>query len=104
MAIFFNTDDQPCCKFCGQQLPGYAESGHCPHCGKWFTCDRAYIAPSRTRAIALLVRSTPALFGQMPAVWSGVATTFLIVINTGIVVIVGRMAIKALYHSCGMNW
>ncbi len=104
MAIFFNTDDQPCCKFCGQQLPGYAESGHCPHCGKWFSSDHAYIAPSRTRAISLLMRSTPAMLNQMTGIWPGVATTFLIVINTGILVIFGRMAIKAFYHSSGGPW
>lgn len=104
MAIFFNTDDQPCCKFCGQQLPGYADSGHCPHCGKWFTTDRAYIAPSRTRAIALLIRSTPAMVGRANSAWTGVAAILLIVINTGIVVLLGRMALKALYHSCGMTW
>jgi hypothetical protein len=104
MSIFFTPDDQPCCRFCGQPLPGYAESGHCPHCGKWFSSDRAVIGPSRTRAIALLARSAPAVFGRLPSIWTGVAAAIFITINAAVVILLGRMAVRALYHSCGMTW
>jgi hypothetical protein len=103
MSIFFSTDDRPCCKFCGQQLPGYAESGHCPHCGKWFSADRASIGPSRIRAIALLARSTPAVFGRVPSIWTGVAAALFITINAGIVILLGHLAVRSLYHACGMT-
>ena len=104
MSIFFSTDDRPCCKYCGQQLPGYVNSGHCAHCGKWFAVDRATIGPSRTRALALLARSAPTVFGRAPSVWTGVAAAALILINAGIVMLLGNMAMRALYHACGMTW
>ena len=104
MSIFFSTDDRPCCKFCSQQLPGYVNSGHCAQCGKWYTVDRASIAPSRIRALALLARSTPAVFGRVPSLWMGIAGATVILINTALVIGFGRAAMRALYHACGMTW
>lgn len=104
MSIFFSTDDQPCCKYCRNALPAYSMSGHCPHCGHWYAVERASIEPGRTRAIALVMKSRPVKMLQVSAVWTGVAATLLIVGNVTILAIMGRMALKALWRACGMQW
>jgi hypothetical protein len=104
MSIFFSVDDQPRCKYCRNALPSYSMSGHCPHCGHWYAVERATIEPSRTRAIALLVRSRPMRALQVSAVWTGVAAAALIVGNATVVVLIGRMALKSLWRACGMQW
>lgn len=103
MSVFFDTDARPHCKHCGQSLPGYAESGHCPHCGKWFSVERASVAPSRVRAIALLMKSAPAIALRENPAWMGVASVLLLLVNAGVVIFLGRWAVRALYHACGMT-
>ena len=105
MSVFFSTDDRCCCcKYCGQQLPTYVNSGHCAHCGKWYSVDRASVAPSRIRALALKARFTPVAFGRVPSLWIGLAGAIFIAINAGIVMLLGYMAMRSLYHACGMTW
>ena len=51
-----------------------------------------------------MVRSAPAVFGRVPSIWTGIAAAAIILINAALVIGFGRMAMRTLYHACGMTW
>jgi hypothetical protein len=97
MSVFFSTDDRPCCKFCRNQLPANSPSGHCPHCRRWYAVGRATVAPSRTRAIALLLHSRPEMFRQASPTWTGLAAVAVIIGNTTVLIVIGWISIRGFF-------
>ncbi len=104
MSIFFSAEDRAVCKYCRHLLPAYSMSGFCPHCRHWYAVERATVAPGRLRAVALVRKSKPISLGRVSGVWSPIAAVAFVLGNAAIVVIIGRMALRSLWHACGMTW
>ena len=106
MSIFFSADAKPCCKHCRHDLSGLSLSGWCPNCNHWYAHGRADAAPGRERAVMLALASQSRRAAEFSnrAFWGSAALVLLLLGNAAIVIILGRMALKALYHACGMKW